>query len=333
MGLSILVTGASGFIGSFIVEEALNRGFEVWAGVRATSNKRYLKDSRINMLQMDFSDSGKLTKQLSVHKKRWDCIIHCAGVTKCKNKAEFERANFIYTKNFVEALQALDLLPRQFLYISTLGVYGPIHETTYQPIKESDTPVPNTSYGLSKLKTEHYLRSIPSFPYVIFRPTGVYGPREKDYFLMAKSIKNHVDFAAGFRKQDLTFIYVKDLVLALFLAIEREVAQKAYFVSDGGVYSSRAFSNFIQKELCNTFVIHVKCPLFILKAVSLLAESVASLSGKSSTLNADKYKIMKQRNWRCDIAPLIEDLGFRPQYDLEKGVRETIAWYKKEGWL
>ena len=333
---SILVTGASGFIGSFIVEKALSLGYEVWAGMRSSSSRKYLKDNSIHFLQLDFSNPERLTQQIALQKKtvgKWDYIVHCAGVTKCKHKSDFEQSNYIYTKNFVEALQALDMIPQQFIYISTLGVYGPIHEDTYQPIRDKDISAPNTAYGMSKLKTERYLRAIPSFPYVIFRPTGVYGPREKDYYLMAQSIKRHVDFAAGFKRQDLTFIYVKDLVQAIFLAIEKNVSGKAYFVSDGKVYSSRAFSDYIQKELGDPFVIHVKCPLLILKAVSLLAESVASCFGKNSTLNADKYKIMKQRNWQCDITPLVNDLGFHPEYNLEKGVRETIAWYKQEKWL
>lgn len=60
------------------------------------------------------------------------------------------------------------------------------------------------------------------FPYVIYRPTGVYGPREADYYLMAKSIQKHVDFSVGFRRQDLTFVYVKDIVQAIFLGIEKK---------------------------------------------------------------------------------------------------------------
>lgn len=336
MGLSILITGASGFIGSFIVEEALNRGYEVWAGVRSTSSRKYLKDKRIRFVELDFNNDRDLRAQLSGHKgtySKWDYIVHCAGVTKCKNKAEFERSNYLHTKNFVEALLDLGMVPKLFVYVSTLGTFGPVREKDFLPIKDTDIQSPNTAYGRSKLLAEKYIQSVPEFPYVFLRPTGVYGPREKDYFLMAKSIKNHLDFAAGFGRQDITFIYVKDLVRVMFAAIDKGMARKAYFVSDGKVYASRAFSDHIQKELGNPFVIHVKCPLFILKVVSLLAELGASVLGKSSTLNADKYKIMKQRNWQCDITPLMNDLEYEPEYDLEKGVKETIAWYKKEGWL
>lgn len=332
----VLVTGASGFIGSFLVEGALERGMEVWAGMRKTSSRKYLKDSRIRFAELDFAHPEILADQLAAHKQAhggWDYIIHCAGVTKCRHKEDFDKGNYVYTRHFVEALQALDMVPRQFVYISSLSIFGPIREQDYTPINEQDAARPNTAYGVSKLKSEQYLQSMADFPVVIFRPTGVYGPRERDYFLMAKSIKQHVDFAAGFKRQDLTFIYVRDLVQAVYLAIEHGVKHRAYFVSDGNVYSSRAFSDLIQKELGNPWVIHIKCPLFILKVVSLLAECSARCLGKASTLNGDKYKIMKQRNWQCDISPLMNELGYRPEYPLERGVKEIIAWYKKEGWL
>lgn len=333
---SILITGASGFIGSFIVEEALKRKFAVWAGIRASSSKKYLQQRKIHFLELDFAHPNELRAQLSGHKgtySKFDYVVHCAGMTKCRDKKEFDLVNYLQTKYFVDTLRALNMVPKQFIYISTLSVFGPVHEKEYAPITEADVCMPNTAYGLSKLKAELYIQSIPGFPYVFFRPTGVYGPREMDYFLMAKSILNHMDFSVGFKRQDLTFVYVKDIVQAIFLGIEKQVSRRAYFLSDGNVYSSRAFSDLIRKELGNPYVIRLRCPLIVLKVVSLLAEFVATLSGKSSTLNSDKYKIMKQRNWQCDITPAIEELGYVPEYDLERGVKEAIAWYKNEGWL
>ena len=333
---SVLVTGASGFIGSFIVEEALRRGFGVWAGIRSSSSREYLQDKKIHFLELDFAHPGELCAQLSSHKElygKFDYIIHCAGATKCVDKNDFERVNYRQTKCFVDTLRELDMIPRQFVFISTLSVFGPIREKTYTPITEKDTPVPNTAYGLSKLKAERYLQSIPDFPYVIYRPTGVYGPREKDYFLMAKSIRRHTDFSVGFRRQDLTFVYVKDIVQAVFLGIEKQISRRTYFLADGKVYRSRAFSDLIRKELGNPFVIRLRCPLIILKVVSLLAEYWAKRRNTTSTLNSDKYRIMKQRNWQCDITPAVKELGYRPEYDLERGVKETIAWYKDKGWL
>ena len=332
----VLVTGASGFIGSFLVEGGLERGMLTWAGIRKTSSRKYLQDKRICFAELNFGDKEKLKKQLAGHKQEhdgWDYIIHCAGVTKCLHQEDFDKGNYQATVNFVEALKELNMVPERFMYISSLSIFGPIHEESYEPISEKDEAQPNTAYGVSKLKSEKYLQSLTDFPYVIYRPTGVYGPRERDYFLMAQSVKQHVDFAAGFKRQEITFIYVKDLVQAVYLGVKPEALRRAYFVSDGEVYESSTFSELIRKELGNPWLVRIKCPLIILKCISLLAEFGAKCMGKVSTLNGDKYNIMKQRNWRCDISPLVDELGFHPEYLLERGVKETMAWYKKEGWL
>lgn len=332
----ILITGASGFIGSFIVAEALERGFEVWAAVRHSSSRKYLSDARIKFIELDLSAGGKLEEQLREHIAgygSWDYIVHNAGVTKCRDKRDFDKTNYEGTKHFVDTLVKLDIVPQQFFFMSTLGVFGDIHEKDNQPIRESDEKHPNTAYGMSKYKAETYIKSLVGFPYVFVRPTGVYGPRERDYYLMAKSVKNHIDFSAGLSEQFLTFVYVKDLVRAIFLAIEKGVVRRAYCVSDGEVYSSVAFSKLIQKELGNPFVLRFACPLFLLKAISYTVGWFASLFGKSSTLNPDKYKIMRQRNWRCDITHLREELGYEPEYLLDRGVKETIAWYIENKWL
>lgn len=336
MATSILITGASGFIGSFIVQEALKRKYGVWAGMRSGSSKRYLRERKIHFLELDFAHPNELRAQLSGHKgtyNKFDYIIHCAGVTKAKNKREFDKVNYLQTKYFIDTLVELNMVPKQFIYISSLSVFGPIHEKDYAMIKGSDIPAPNTNYGMSKLKAELYIKGIPGFPFIIYHPTGVYGPRDTDYFLLARCVKSHLDFSAGFKRQDLTFIYVKDLVKAIFLGIDKNITRRSYLLSDGNTYQTRTFSNLIRKELGNPFVFHIKCPLFILKTISLLAEFVSNSFGTTSTLNGDKYKIMKQRNWRCDISPAIEELGFTPGYTLEEGVKETIAWYKSEEWL
>ena len=334
--IKILITGASGFIGSFLVEKALDKGFDVWAGIRKTSNCEYLKDSRIKFIDLDFRDKDQLKKQLeefSAMNGKFDYIVHNAGVTKCLNASDFDKVNYLNTRNFVEALQETGNTPKKFVLMSSLSSYGLGDEINYTPLKITDTPKPNTAYGISKLKAEQLLQSTIDFPYMIMRPTGVYGPREKDYFLMLKTVKSGLDVGAGFKPQHLTFIYVKDLVDAVFLALESPLFNKGYFVADGDVYTDKEYTGLVKEIVGRKHVLNIKVPLWVLKCISVAAESVSKITKKPSTLNRDKYKIMKQRNWECDIQPLIDDLGFSPQYNLRKGLEESYDWYKQNGWI
>ena len=336
MSKNILITGAGGFIGSFIVEEALRRGYKTWAGVRKTTNKEYLQDSRIQFIDLAFGNKEQLCRQLLQIKGsigKWDYIIHNLGVTKCKNPEDFERINYGFVRNFTDALIETDMVPEQFIMMSSLGAWGVGDETGFTPLKPTDMPHPNTRYGMSKLKAERHLQSLPDFPYVIMRPTGVYGPREKDYYLMMKTIQYGFDFIAGYKPQLITFIYVKDLVKAIFSAIDKGITRKGYFLSEGVAYSSTQFRKYVASSLGKKIVIPVKVPLFLLKTICFLAEKGAILIGKTSTLNRDKFRIMKQRNGICDISEAQKDLDFRPQYSLEQGVKKSVEWYKQAGWL
>lgn len=332
----ILITGASGFIGSFIVEEALAKGMEVWAAVRKSSSRAFLTDSRIHFIELTLSDASRLQEQLGGH--AFDYVVHAAGVTKCLHADDFYKVNTQGTKNLVEALLATHQPLRRFVYLSSLSIYGPVRDQQpYEEIRDTDTPQPNTAYGRSKLAAEQYLDQLSAqgkeLPFVVLRPTGVYGPRERDYYMMAKSIKQHVDFAVGYQRQDLTFVYVSDVVQAVFLALDHGVTGAKYFLSDGEVYLSRTFSDYLRREMGNPWWVRVKAPLFVLRAITFLGEYWGRLTGKVTALNNDKYHIMRQRNWRCDIQPAITQLGYKPQVKLEEGVRRTVRWYKENGWL
>ena len=331
--MKILITGASGFIGSFIVEEALKQGFETWAAVRKSSSKEYLQDERIHFIELNLSSKAQLIEQLRPH--QFDYVVHAAGVTKCLNKADFRRINTEGTKNLVDALQDLQMPLKRFVFLSSLSVFGAIKEQLpYDEIREDDTPKPNTEYGRSKLEAERYIDSIGSrLPYIILRPTGVYGPREKDYFMMAKSIKQHIDFAVGYQRQDITFVYVTDVVQAVFLALEKGETGRKYFLSDGQVYQSTTFSDLIHEELGRPWWLRITAPVWVLRVVTFFGEYIGHLTGKVTALNNDKYNILRQRNWRCDIEPTRHELGFEPKVQLKEGVKTTIQWYKDHKWL
>ena len=341
MNPKILITGASGFIGSFIVEEAIKRGFDVWAAMRKSSSRQFLSDERIHFIELNLASEADLKQQLAGHS--FDYVVHAAGVTKCLDKQDFFRINTEGTQHLVRALQELGIPLKRFVYISSLSIMGAIREEQpYQEIRESDEARPNTAYGKSKLKAEQWLNAFNQeltandqqpLPYVILRPTGVYGPRERDYFMMAKSIKQHMDLAVGFQRQDITFVYVTDVVQAVFLALEKGKTGRCYFLSDGAVYQSSTFSDLIRKELGNPWWIRITAPLWLLRIITFFGEHIGHLTGKVTALNNDKYNIMRQRNWRCDIDPARQELGYQPQVTLEEGVRRSIKWYKDNGWL
>ena len=346
--MRILITGASGFIGSFIVSEGLNRGYEVWAGVRATSSRQYLTDPRTHFAELDLGNPERLRQQLTQLRQQmggpWDYVIHAAGATKSLRREGFFRTNTEGTKNLVTALEECQMRPARFVFVSSLSIFGAIKEQPaasdssliYPSITDADTPRPNTAYGESKLAAEQWLRQQTSLPWVILRPTGVYGPRERDYFLMAKSISQHVDFAVGYRPQEITFVYVLDVVQAVFLACERpeaDVLHRAFFLSDGQSYSSRAFPDLLQREMGVRHVLHIKAPLWFLRAVCAVNGTICQRLGRLTTLNMDKYHILAQRNWNCDITPARRHLGYEPQWSLPDGVRESVRWYKEAGWL
>ena len=316
----VLVTGASGFIGSTLVDRLLEAGtYDVYAGVRKSSDRKYLQNSRIKFMDVAFSSPEKLKQQLS--EENFDCIFHFAGLTKAKHLDDFEKVNFDLTKNLVDAI---DPQKTKLIYLSSFAAHGPGEEVHFTKAKTSDENKPNTAYGKSKLKAENYINSSFKGKYVIFRPTGVYGPRETDYFVFFQTIDNHIEPYLGFVSQHLTFIYSKDLVEVCLKAFESEVSGKTYFVSDGKMYLDSEFAA-ITKQVLHKRTLKLKFPLFIVRWISAFLDSFGRMIGKQFTLNNDKFAILAARNWECDIEDLKKDLDFDPKYDLQKGVEETIA--------
>lgn len=333
MKKTLLIIGAGGFIGGFIARAALERGYSTWVGVRQSTSRRWLNDPRLNFVVLDYDDPSQMLgalREAAPDGGRWDYIIWNLGATKCANFADFNRINFMYPRTFVDMLTANDMVPHRFLYMSSLSALGPADEKTYEPITSRTIPSPNTRYGLSKIKTETYLETKTGFPWIIFRPTGVYGPHEQDYLMMIKSIDSHWDFGVGYRRQLLTFIYVEDLVNAMFDAFDADVVNKKYIISEPRAYTQGEFRKIVAKALGGKFVVPVKLPMWAVYAASVVAEKWGVLKMKPSTLNRDKFKIMKQRNWNCDVSDAISDFGFRCAYPLERGVGETVKAYLAE---
>lgn len=333
--LRLLIVGAGGFTGGFIAEEALRRGFDTYAGIRASTSRKYLSDKRIKFIELDFENPDSLADSLSKtlpNGYKWDYIVYNLGATKCTNFTDFNRINYEYLRLFTEALKQADKVPTKMLYMSSLSAMGPGDEKDYTPFSETRIPMPNTRYGASKIKAEMWLATA-GIPYVIFRATGIYGPREKDYFLMFKSIAAGFDFSVGLRKQLLSFIYVEDIAVAIFDALQKAPVGKTYIIAEERSYTQKEFRTLVAKELGQRFVIPIRIPLWGVYIVSLIAEKIGLLRGRPATLNRDKFHIMRQRNWSADISAARRDFAFNPSTSLKEGIQRSIKWYRENNWL
>jgi UDP-glucose 4-epimerase len=174
----ILITGASGFIGSHLVDEALRLGYDVVAGIRPTSSREFLADPRIRFITLDYGTPTTLAGQLQ--RERFNYIIHNAGTTGTKGQGDFLAANVEITKHLLQAIRESGALPETFLYISTLAAQGPGNPATMQPLQAGDAERPLSAYAKSKLMAERLVSSA-GFPIVILRPTAVFGPRDRDF--------------------------------------------------------------------------------------------------------------------------------------------------------
>jgi UDP-glucose 4-epimerase len=324
----VLITGASGFIGYHLIEEALKNNLEVYAAVRKSSKIDHLKDFSINYTYPDFADISSLKKDIEQNKYHY--IIHAAGVTKARSQNEYNAINAGYTHNLALAAVESGIGLKKFVLLGSLAAVGPLKNID-SIITEQTTPNPVTAYGKSKLMAEEKLKAFPKLNYTILRPTGVYGPRDRDIFIFFKQVARGLEPYIGRNDQDFSFLYVTDLAKATVKALFAG-NQNTYNLSDGGRYNRYELGDNIKKALnSKTVIFHL--PVNFVKFIAYISEKYSSLSNKASTLNVEKLNELMAVNWFCDIEKAKTDLGFYPEYNLEAGVAETIKWYKTNKWL
>ncbi|PTQ94851.1 nucleoside-diphosphate-sugar epimerase [Mucilaginibacter yixingensis] len=323
----VLITGASGFVGYHLIQEALKNNLEVFAAVRKSSDIEHLKGLNISFTHLDFNDVAAL--KLDIENNRYSYIIHAAGMTSAPNMATYNKVNADYSVNLANAAAAAGRIKR-FVFMSSLAALGPLHTQT--GIIENDSiPHPVTAYGKSKLLAEQKLSHVTKLDITTLRPTAVYGPRDKGIYIILKQFAKGLEPYIGRAPQKLSFVYVKDLAAVCIRALYNG-KNKTYNISDGNFYSRYELAELSRHILRNkTMKIHL--PVNFVKFIASVSEFVGSLRGQTPPLNREKLNELTAANWTCSIDEAKHDLGYYPRYDLEAGLNETLTWYRANKWL
>jgi len=325
MDKKLLITGANGFVGSYLTEEAIKQDYLVYAGVRKTSNLQYLTDPRINYFYYSFNEEEKLREQLISH--NFDYIILNAGLTTAKNRETYFKVNAGYVRKICKILTEEKLAPTKLVLISSLASYGPANLQVKQILDQDSVPHPATWYGESKLQAEQFLSSFKNIPSLIFRPTAVYGPRDTEMVSVYKTVKMGIAPKIGKGEMDASFIYVKDLSKLVIDALATKVVNKAYFVSDGHIYPIHELNDTIG-QILGKKTTKVTIPFTVMKVAAFFSEMLGKIKGEVPLLNRNKVKEYFARSFAIDTTDLKKDFNFAPSFSLEKGLKETINWCK-----
>jgi len=317
-----LVTGATGFIGSHLVDSLIRERFEVTCLVRNQSNLKFLSEFNVKLVSGDCTVKESLEDAV----KGIDYVFHIAGLTKARCETDFFNANVRGTENIMQAVLKNNSRIKRFIYLSSLAAAGPSRDCKF--LKEDCKPAPVSVYGKTKLEGEKIvLANKDKIPATIIRPPAVYGPRDRDLLIFFKMVKSGIIPYWG--KCYYSFIYVEDLINGIILsALKKEAEGEIFFMSDGNIYSSDdiicAISDAVQKKPAKLTV-----PRFIMPLLGFISEKAKG----ANIINTDKIKEMQHTHWTCDTTKAIERLKFEPKIKIKEGAKWTADWYRIHQWL
>ena len=326
--MKILLTGASGFVGSHILDELLARGFKVAVLLRSSSNRRFLSHriGSVEVREGSISDPASLRLALGevTH------VIHCAGATRAARREGYYLTNHMGTRNILEAIQAQNGAVSRLIHISSLAVTGPA--TAAKPAIEDSPTRPISDYGKSKLAAEEEVRKHRSTEWVIVRPPAVYGPRDDGFLSLFQAVQRHL-LPLPSDTQELSLVYVKDLARAVAALVDRrEAGGQTYFVSSREVVTARQMAREIARQVGH-WTVPFPLPPTAFLPLCLMNELICQVFGRAQLLNLQKYAELRAPGWVCDPSRLMRETGLECATSLEQGVAETLAWYRQEGWL
>lgn len=326
----IFITGATGFVGSHLVDKLLEDNKNIiYCLVRKSSDLQWLKDKPFNLIYggLDMQLNPELKEVLS----SCDYVYHIAGAVKGLAKDDYYNINVTGTKNLLDFIIQSNARLKKFVFVSSLAASGPgLGEDI---ITEDNSPSPVSWYGQSKYQAEQIVKSYAKyFPITIIRPPPVYGPRDIGFLPIFKAINNNLIPVIG-KGTKTNFVYISDLVKGIILAAESDKSQNEIFnIGDKiNLYSTDAFK--IIADSINKKSIVIKIPIFIIYFTAIISELKIKITKKPQIFNLQKIAELKQTNWTMDITKAENLLGYKPDVSVEKGGKITFEWYKKQDWL
>jgi len=322
-----LVTGAAGFVGSYLVEALVGRGHEVSCLVRKTSNLAWLKGLPVHFVYGDVVDPDSLTTAVV----GVDYVYHVAGLTKVLRDVDYFRVNTGGTANLLRACAAADGAYRRIVLVSSLSALGPPRDGRL--LVEDDPARPITPYGLSKHLAEALAASYAGrLPITVVRPSAIYGPRDREALVVFQWVSRGLRPVTR-QKRLFSLIHVRDLASGLVLAAEHPAGVgRTYHLANDEPESLEGVSALIAEALRRR-ALTLRLPPAAFMMAAGLSELAGKLQGRPQILDRNKALEATQASWVCDTRRAREELGFRTAIDVREGVRETAEWYRKAGWL
>ena len=327
--MRVLVTGATGFLGSHIAEQLARQGHTVRVLVRRTSDRSFLQGFEAEQALGDVTQPDTLPAAV----EGVEAIVHAAGLTKARSAAEFEAVNAGGTANLLAALGPAYPL-RRFVYVSSLAAHGPSEDGRPRPPDSAATPI--TAYGRSKLRAEEMVRSWAgdSRAAAIIRPSIIYGPRDRQLLPFFHLARWRLAPLLGGGTNAVSCVYVEDAARAAVLAATAgdDAPSATYALDDGAVYTWRDLLAAVEQAVGKK-ALRLPSPPWAFAAAALVTELYGRLRRQAVSFTRDKVLEMRQRYWVCSHDEISRDLGWEPQVRLNEGAALTAAWYRQHGWL
>ncbi len=335
---SVLVTGASGFIGQHLVRRLIERGDRVSCLVRATSPIDELRSSGARLIVGDVVDRACIEQAMA--ESRADVVFHLAGLLKAVRTADFARVNAGGVESVAAACAGRAGRP-VLIVVSSLAAAGPCAGD--QPLMEGDSPAPVSAYGRSKLACElAAARHAGEMEITIVRPPIVFGPGDRGVLEMFRPIaRSGLHVVPGWKERRVSLIHVADLVELLVLAAGKGERLRPGGAPGQGIYFVAADHDPTYAELGQAMaralgmkrakVVHVPGPL--VRLVGLCGDSLGRVRQRPAWVNSDKMAEALAGSWMCSSAKARTQLGWSPAAPWTERLRETARWYRQAGWL